>query len=78
LDNAAVILGGIWGQGVGMTCFIAGITPKNKMNNDSYKTHDKVASPPTNPHDNTADNSEKDTNLSDVIAAISWHFVMMI
>jgi len=61
-----------------MTGFIAGVAPKNKMDDNGYETHDEIASPPTNPHDDAADDTKKDAYLSDLIAAIGWHFIVMI
>ena len=66
------------GKRISLTCLIDRATPKDKVHDNSYEAHDKVTAPPTDTHYHTADDTEKDANLGDLVAAIGWHFIVMI
>jgi hypothetical protein len=61
-----------------MTRLVTRVVLIDKVYNDSYETHDKITSPPTNTHDDAADNTKENANLGNRVAAIGWHFIVVI
>ena len=61
-----------------MMCLVARVALKDKVYNDSYETHNKVTSPPTDTHDDIANNTKKDANLGNQVATIGRYFIVVI
>ena len=59
-------------------CLVDSVTLKDKVDDNSHKTHDKVTAPPTDAHYYTANNTKKNANLGNLVAMIGWYFVVMI
>ena len=66
------------GQRIGLMCLVDSITLKDKADDNSHKTHDKVTTPLTDAHNYTANNTKKNANLGNLVATISWNFIVMI
>ena len=61
-----------------MTCLVTRVAPKYKMYNNGYESHNKVAPPPTDTHDDIAGNAKADRNLGNLITAIGRDFRVMV